>query len=339
MLYDSFQPFEMKNFVIKTCSVQSTVLESNKLNDDSLRYNHVLVPKSEKTAYPVVFILSGYGSDGLKNFGFKGFESNFVQEIDGWAESGVIPEAIYVFVNAWTKWGGSQFINSQGAGQYEDYIANELVATIKAELPASQDHNHWSVFGGSSGGYGALSLICNQPEKFKKAVCLSPDSFFQISLLPEIYKTYPYIRDLGGCKKIYDLYKNGELRLSSSMQFAMFNVIAMAHAYAPMDESHEPIFPIDEKGKLNLDIWEEWKKFDPLLFAASVIKNKGAYIYLSVGTKDEYGLQYGARQLSENLQKSLGNRFFYREYEGYHRDLSNDRFAALQWLQLTLQKS
>ena len=43
------------------------------------------------------------------------------------------PEALYVFVDALT-FGGSQFINSSGTGQYQDYILKELVSAVKKTI-------------------------------------------------------------------------------------------------------------------------------------------------------------------------------------------------------------
>src|SRR5690606_34265887 len=130
---------------------------------------------------------------------------------------------------------GCQFMNSQGFGRYGDYIAHELVEALTNDLPISPDPQKWILLGGSSGGYGALSLLKNYPTQFKKAFSLSPDSFFEVSLLPEIYKALPYIQSSGGCKNILSQFKKKELRLPGSLQFMIFNVVAMAHAYAPLN--------------------------------------------------------------------------------------------------------
>lgn len=330
MILEHLSPFELNNYNIKTCVVESLVLKDNPLGDPVKRFNPVLEPKNYEGVLPVLFILAGYSGDGAKYFSFKSFESNFIQQIDQQTSLGQAPKAIYVFVNAWTLWGGSQFINSQGAGKYEDYIISELVSTIKDGFDVSPYADDWTVFGGSSGGYGALHLGTKYPDVFKNIISLAPDSFFDISLLPEIYHALPYIKSMGGIQNIKGLFKKDELKIPSHIMHKVFNVIAMASCYAPVKDN-EYIFPIDESGELDLKIWETWLQNDPLYFLrqrkeSSIKLNP---IYLAVGDKDEYGLQYGARKIKK-IFESQAVKVNYTEFKGTHRDLSKYRTEALK---------
>lgn len=336
MLVEHLIPFHLDNYVIKTLVVESQALKGNPLNDPTLRHIPILIPKDANATYPLVLFLSGYAGDGVKSFAFKGFENSLVQDIDDWTTQGEAPKSVYAFANAWTVWGGSQFINSKGCGQYEDYLIAEVCAALKRELPLSIQASDWCVHGGSSGGYGALSLLARHGDVFKKAVAIAPDSFFESSLLPEIYKTLPLIEELGGTKNILRDHRSGELRLSGGAFFQVFNVIAMAYCYAPLSEEGEPIFPIDRKGQLLSEVWSEWKSHDPIQFLPKYKSNlQSASLYLSVGTKDEYGLQYGARQIKD-ICEGLVPQFVYKEFHGTHRDLSKDRLDSLKWLKNSL---
>ncbi|MCO5113582.1 MAG: S9 family peptidase [Bdellovibrionaceae bacterium] len=332
MLAEHLIPFHLENYKIHTLVIDSKALSGNILGDPTLRYIPVLVPKAEGE-FPLVLFLSGYAGDGVKNFAFKGFENNLVQDIDVWTSQGEAPKAIYAFANAWTAWGGSQFINSKGCGQYEDYLVSEVCAQLKRNLPISSDPSDWCVHGGSSGGYGVLSLMSRHGDVFKKGVAIAPDSFFEASLLPEIYKVVPVIEELGGTQKILSSYRSGDLKLSGGLFFQVFNVIAMAHCYASMNETSEPVFPIDHQGKLLAEVWQHWKSHDPIEFLPKSKSNLQSIeaLYLSVGTKDEYGLQYGARQIKDLCQDQIKN-FYYKEFQGTHRDLSKDRLDSLKWL-------
>lgn len=337
MLAEHLIPFHLEHYDIKTLVIESQALKSNALGDPSLRHIPVLVPKAQGE-FPLVLFLSGYAGDGIKNFSFKGFENNLVQDIDIWTAQEEAPQAIYAFANAWTVWGGSQFINSKGCGQYEDYLISEVCAQLKHKLPLSSQPSHWCVHGGSSGGYGVLSLLARHADVFKKGVALAPDSFFEVSLLPEIYKALPIIKELGGTQKILNDYRAGELKLSGGSFFQVFNVIAMAHCYAPLSKESEPLFPIDSQGRLIEEVWQQWKLHDPIEFLPKFKSNLQSVedLYLSVGTKDEYGLQYGARQLKEICQAQVKD-LHYKEFPGTHRDLSKDRLASLKWLKSKLQ--
>lgn len=338
MLAPHLIPFDLQNYDIQTLVIESQALKGNPLSDPTLRHVPVLVPKNKTHEnYPLVLFLSGYAGDGVKSFSFKGFETNLVQDIDLWTTEGSAPLAVYAFANAWTVWGGSQFINSAGCGAYEDYLLTEVCAQLKQHLPVSRQASDWCVHGGSSGGYGALSIASKHSDVFKKVVAIAPDSFFEASLLPEIYRALPLIKDLGGTKQILKLHRSGELKLSGGTFFQVFNVMAMAHCYAPLDSQQEPIFPIDEQGLLLEDVWKEWKAHDPVEFLSKAKSRLQSIngLYLSVGTRDEYGLQYGARQIHQQIQDVVPD-IFYKEFKGTHRDLSNDRVESLKWLKQKL---
>lgn len=332
MLLDNLIPYNLKSFDFSTVKVESKELQGNPLGDPTIRLNMVLKPKNTNDVQEVVFILSGYGGDGFKNFSFKPFEYNLVQDIDRWTSEKIIPAAYYVFVNAWTKWGGSQFINSKGAGNYENYIVKELLPEFKKSLSISIGELRFSVFGGSSGGYGALHLASQYPEVFTKAVAQAPDSFFKLSLLPEIYKNLPYIYEKESLEHIYKELQSGRLRWSSSTTFSVLNLIAMASCYAPLDpkSKYKYSFPINRLGILDKKIWQEWERHDPLRFLKDRKTNikKLEKIIICTGDKDEYSLQYGSRQI-ETILNDMGAKISYTELPGTHRSISKFREKTL----------
>lgn len=327
MIFNEFKPYTLKCYDIQTCVIESQFLKNNPLGDSSTRANLVLVPKNKTKDLKVIFVLAGFGGDGAKYFSFKGFETHFVEEIDEWTSQKKAPEALYVFVNAWTFWGGSQFINSKGCGAYEDYIIRELVPEIKNHYPCHKSCHEWYLLGGSSGGYGALHLGSKYPEIFANIYALAPDSFFDLSLLPEIYHSLPLIEELGGVQQIRRKFLNKEIKLS--ICFKIFNPIAMAHCYGTV-KNGEPVFPVQAHGDMDLEIWEEWLRFDPICFLnqrKSSLKELRP-LYISTGAYDEYGLQYGSRKIVHIL-KELNIKVRYEEFKGSHRDLSQARLKAL----------
>ena len=184
-LQSSFQTFELKHFDQKTLVVNSECLRGNPLGDPTTRFNPVLIPKSPPPAdgWPVVLILSGFTGNGTNAFNVKTFETNTPQTLDLCVDRGEAPSALYVFCDAMTAWGGSQFLNSAGTGRYEDYIVNELCELIRTTLPSSRNHEKWCVAGGSSGGYGALHLVtcaaAGKTPRFSHAIAIAPDSFLR----------------------------------------------------------------------------------------------------------------------------------------------------------------
>lgn len=182
-LQSGLHVFQLKNFNLETLTIKSQALKGNPWNDSVVRHNPVLAPKSKppRDGYPVVLVLAGFTGNGPKYFGLRTFEANFPQELDQCVSENRAPLALYVFVDAMTFWGGSQFLNSDGMGRYEDYVVKELCQAISEKYPAEQLGKRWCVMGGSSGGYGALHLASKYPEKFSTMAAVAPDSFFDES--------------------------------------------------------------------------------------------------------------------------------------------------------------
>lgn len=331
MIIEGLNPFQLEHFDFKTLSVASKALEKNPLGDSPHRKQFILYPKKLRANIPVLFFLSGFAGDAWKNFSFQGFESSTAEEIDQWTGTKMIPSAVYVFVNAWTKFGGSQFVNSDGAGQYEDYFMQEIVPAFKKALPELADSKNWIIMGGSSGGYGAIHLGSKFPDVFPHVVALAPDSFFEVSLKPEIYKYLPYLKELGGVQGFAKKLEENLVKLPGDILFGLKNLVAMATCYAPLNSEGEFKFPVNENGTFDESIWSEWKKHDPIHFLPERAENlkKIKALKIFTGNKDEHGLQYGSRQINE-ICKKINPNSSYTELSGTHRNIKQFRCQALQ---------
>jgi len=327
MFLENLQIHALNQFDIKTLKIESSVLETNPLNDSPVKYNPVLLPKV-KGEYQCVVYLSGFTGNGPKNFNFKSFEKNFIEELDEWTTSGALGSKIYLFVDAWTSWGGSQFINSKGCGDYENYIMTEVLPEL--EKIDGYSISNYAVMGGSSGGYGALHLSSKYPEKFSHCLAVAPDCDFEISLKPEIYHAFADIDNKGGVLEVYKKLKSGEFNTNHKSFHTMINVLAMAACYSEVDSSGMPMLPLEKEGSFDHKLWETWLKKDPLNFLEDRIENvkKLKTLFLSVGEFDQFLLQYGARKIRKIFLKNNID-FNYEEFKGNHFDISTRRKKAL----------
>lgn len=334
-----FKPYfdlhEYKSFNVGTLSVTSKSLEGNPLGDSVLRHNPILIPKGEipQAGWPVVFILSGFAGNGSKAFNDRGFERNYPELIDQQASRGRAPLAVYVFVDAWTKWGGSQFVNSKAVGNYEDYVVCDLTSALKEHIEVARLPESWAIAGASSGGYGAIHLGSKFPDVFGHIGAIAPDSFFEASLLPDVYKALPAIHKLGGLAEVKALLEEGRL-LNSRSGFSVLNAIAMCKCYLPTDNKDGFEFPVDaESGLVIEERWKRLKERDPVYFLGHRQDNieKLKSFYLDVGLFDEYNLQFGARQI-RSIVRPMNVEFTYTEFEGTHRDISKRRDVMLEHL-------
>ena len=63
------------------------------------------------------------------------FEPTMIERLDAMFAARRLPDAIVVFVDAWTSYGGSQFLNSTCTGRYMDYLCDEVVPFVDARYP------------------------------------------------------------------------------------------------------------------------------------------------------------------------------------------------------------
>ena len=80
------------------------------------------------------------------------FRLNFPELLDELFAAGETPPCLVVFVDCWTSYGGSQFIDSPGTGRYHTYLCEEVVPGVDRRyrtLPAAGSRG---IAGKSSGG-------------------------------------------------------------------------------------------------------------------------------------------------------------------------------------------
>ena len=177
----------MKNFagtlLIET--VGSVVLKGNPLGDPRLREIPVYLPPSYKEdvqkRYPVVFFLQGFTGLAKWSVQTHPWRENAVERFDRLIQEGKAAECILVLPDGFTRYGGSQYINSPGTGQYEDHVVKELVPYIDGRFRTVAKAAGRAVMGKSSGGYGSLVLAMRHADVFGHCVSHSGDTLFELS--------------------------------------------------------------------------------------------------------------------------------------------------------------
>ena len=185
--------------------------------------------------------------------------------------------------------------------------------------------------GGSSGGYGALHLGSQYPQKFGMVAAIAPDSFFERSLLPDIFSAAPTILKYGGVEGVKKALLTGEL-LERRDAHAVLNAVGMAACYSGGRSRIQ--LPIDLKtGEIKKEVWKKWQERDPITFLkkrkAQLKKLNG--VFLEVGRRDQYHLHFGARQIHDIFKKS-GLKHHYEEFNGNHYDIAKRRPFVWEWL-------
>jgi S-formylglutathione hydrolase FrmB len=98
---------------------------------------------------------------------------NLPSIMDKLIHTGGMREMIVVMVDGWNKLGGSFYTNSVTTGNWEDYVAYELVGYIDTKFRTVARSSSRGIAGHSMGGYGAIKLAMKHPDVFGAVYALS----------------------------------------------------------------------------------------------------------------------------------------------------------------------
>lgn len=300
----------------------SRVLADNPLGDPATRSLPIILPPDYETSgrrYPVIYGLTGFTGSGLSMLNFAAWQPNLPQRIDRLMAEGKLPPAIYVLPDCFTRYGGSQYLNSTAIGRYEDYVIDEIVPHIdRAYRTAGR-----GVFGHSSGGYGALMLGMKHPDVFNAVACHSGDMAFDLCYRPDLPKFANAVQKAGGLETWWQDFDTKVKKESRDVEAV--NILAMAAAYSPNPIAQPlPIdFPFDlDTCELKSDVWARWLECDPVQLVDRYAGNlkQLRLLFIDCGIRDEFNLHFGARILVKKL-KALGVPHAYEEFDDGHMNV------------------
>jgi S-formylglutathione hydrolase len=138
----------------------------------------VYLPPSYKTdknrRYPVLYLLHGFTDSDAQWYGFTKHWINLPEVVDKAFADPAVREMIIVTPNAYTKFFGSFYSNSVTTGNWEDYVAKELVGYIDIHYRTIANAASRGLTGHSMGGYGTIRIGQKYPEIFSSIYLLSP---------------------------------------------------------------------------------------------------------------------------------------------------------------------
>ncbi len=314
----------MKGRVVRT-SHASLCLSGNPLGDPHERELYVyLPPQYEGTRrFPVVMMLAGFGSTNHSIAAWSPWKPNSIELFDRLIAEGLCKPAILVLPDCFNRWGGSQFIDSDGTGRYQTYLAEEIFPFVDAEFQTIPDREARAVVGRSSGGFGALRLAMDRPELVSVIGSHAGDAAFDVSMRPMLTNASIAIDLAGGLQSFAEEIPRAGPKNAS--QFDAIFVLAAAAAYSP-DPTEFPFaqLPMNPAtGEICSETWAKWLAQDPIgrIDASEAALRAMSLIYIDAGNRDEHGLHFAARTLNEALSRR-GLPVRYEEYDGGHRGTS-----------------
>lgn len=300
---------------------ESEILRGNPLGDPTVRELVVYLPPGyadSEDRYPVIWALPAFMGWGERMFNVQAWDENLSQRADRLIREGQMPPVLIAFPDCFTRYGGSQYLNSSAVGRYEDYLVQELVPYLDRQFRTRPARDHRALIGHSSGGFGALTLAMSRPELFGAVACHSGDMGFEHALLPDIPG---FVRTMGSFGSLEAFLDSFTLPYKSKDWYSALNIIAMSACYSPNPASpHGFDLPCDPyTGQITDEVWARWLQHDPVAVApahADALRRLGA-LYFDCGTRDEYNLFLGARQMHQSLDLQQVPHV-YEEFDGGH---------------------
>ncbi|WP_131740506.1 alpha/beta hydrolase [Actinomadura roseirufa] len=280
--------------------VDSALLRGNPLGDPHERPLLVYVPPGyddePERRYPSVYVITGFtGHVGLWR-NRTPFRQPFPETADALFAAGDTPPAILVFVDAWTAYGGSQYVDSPGTGRYHSYICDEVVPWVDARYRTLDAPEHRAISGKSSGGYGAMITPMLRPDLFGALATHAGDALFEYCYLPEFPTCVRHLRAYDGdIGRWWDDFR-GRTSFTRPEDHELLNLLAMTACYSASEDGR-PELPFDPvTGVLRPEVWERWLAWDPVRMVpghAAALRSQRA-IWIDAGTRDEWFLDIGA---------------------------------------------
>jgi enterochelin esterase-like enzyme len=277
-----------KPVTVQHVTVHGSSLEGNLEGDAADRDVLVFLPPSyaadSTRRYPVVYALHGY-SIGAEQWSK---EIHVPQTIEGAFAKGA-KEVIVVLPDSKTVHNGSMYSSSITTGDFENFIARDVVAYMDSHYRTIPNREARGLVGHSMGGYGATRIGMKHPDVFgslyiMSPCCLSPRAAAQFK--PEDQAA------LEAVKAPAD---------SATLPFILRAQLASAAAWSP-NPRNPPLYldlPIGEKQP---EVLAKWAANSPLAFLDQYAGNLRRYRAIALDVGDQDSLRTDTGKLHEALE-------------------------------------
>ena len=315
----------MKRGRVEIVRFESDVLRGNCAGDPHERRVPVYLPPGydadSRRRFPVVFVLTGFTGRGRMLLNDNPWSPSLDDRMDGLIANGC-PETILVMPDCFTRFGGSQYVDSTATGRYETHLVRELIPWVDAHYRTLAAREHRGIAGKSSGGFGAMRLGMLHPDTFGALACHSGDMLFEYCYQVDFPKACSVLQSSGGVRRFLERFEAGPQKAKDD--FLALNILAMAACYSPDPAAEMGVaLPFDlGTGLPRPAVFERWLAFDPLrlLPAHGQALRTLRLLYMDCGTKDEFHLHHGARAVTAELKK-LGIDHRYEEFDDGHMNV------------------
>jgi enterochelin esterase-like enzyme len=279
-------------------------LEGNVVDRDAIVFLPQGYKENRTRRYPVIYALHGY-SIGAEQWSQ---EIHVPQTIEGAFAKGA-HEMIVVLPDSKTVHNGSMYSSSITTGDFENYVARDVVSYIDAHYRTIANRESRGLVGHSMGGYGATRIGLKHADVFgslyiMSPCCLSPRGGGRGAPSPNATANDDA---LAAVKTPAD---------SAKLPFALRAQLASAAAWSP-NPKNPPLYldlPIGEQAQAVL---AKWAANAPLAFIDQYISGVRRYRAIAIDVGDQDGLRVDSGKLHDVLDLyGVANTF--EVYPGTH---------------------
>jgi enterochelin esterase-like enzyme len=257
-------------------------------------------PFNPDKRFPVVYFLHG------ASLGYDSYDALFVILEQLIAVKLIQPLIMVLPDGLAPPYNGSFYTNSVLYGNFEDYIAHDLVSFVDSAFYTKNDRNKRAIMGASMGGYGALKIAFKHQEQYIAVSGHSgPVNINMLDIfIPDL------IREDGGTTPFH--WSPGPGKSLTNLTFSM------AGAFSPnLSNIYQVDFPLDSLARPIPEVMERWKTENVCELARTYHPGPRLGIIFDCGNADDYYLYYQNRSLNDTLTK-YGIPHKYEEYLGTH---------------------
>jgi S-formylglutathione hydrolase FrmB len=302
---------------IERITVHGRSLEGNLEGDSPDRDVTVYLPPSyasdQSRRFPVVYLLHGYGG---REDTFTSRLANVQESGDRLAVAQGFSSAIVVTPSAYTLHKGSMYSNSPTTGDWEKFVAEDLVAYMDKNYRTLPSRLSRGLAGHSMGGYGALKIGMKRPDVFgalyiMSACCLAANR-------------NPRPESMAAAEAIKTREQAEEA--AKAPGFGPSTTLASAAAWSPNPKNPPLYLDLPTKdGVAQPDVLARWHANAPLALIDQYMSELRRYTAIAIDVGDQDRLKTDSEKLQEILTRNgIGSTF--EIYQGDHTNRMAVRF-------------
>ncbi|HEY9497010.1 MAG TPA: alpha/beta hydrolase-fold protein [Intrasporangium sp.] len=320
--------------------IDSALLRGNPLGDPHERPLWVYLPPGyddePNRRYASVYVIQGYTGQLAMWRNRTPFRQPFLETADAVFAGGEAPPTIVVYVDAWTAYGGSQFVDSPGTGRYHSYLCDEIVPFVDRRYRTVPDPAHRAIAGKSSGGFGAMITPMLRPDLFGALATHAGDALYEYCYIPDFAKAVRHLRDYDGDITTWWEDFRGRTAFTKEADQALLMLLGVAACFSAAPDG-TPLLPFDQtSGRLVPDVWQRWLDWDPVRMVdryADAVRSWQA-VWIDAGTRDEWFLDLGAQAFLSEIRRAglQDERIHFETFDAGHGAIEYRYPLALAWL-------